>query len=174
MRPLISVGGANSFPKASDPGGMAERDWTRFLVISGITLLAMGVLAQLIPEFLGLPLGYGIIISAIGLAVILFAWHVWVQTTPGGIILEEYREKPVNDRIVDFLIVAVVSAIVGTIAAVIGIEGGFIESDEMWAGGMSSWIASTIVAILGMALGIYAGLSRNSEIRIPRESGRGE
>lgn len=153
---------------------MAERDWTKFLLIAGATLIAMAGLAQLIPEALGIPLGYGIIISAVGLAIILFSWHVWVQTTPGGIKLEEYDQKAAQDRLVDFVVVVAVSAIVASVAAVVGIEGGVIEREEMWGGGTTSWIAATIVALLGMAAGIFAGLKRNSDIRIERETGRGE
>lgn len=153
---------------------MAERNWLRFFIIGGGTMLLMAVLAQVIPELLGIPLGYGIVVSAVGLAVILFSWHVWVQTTPGGIILEEYEKKPLEDRLTDFLMVIVSSLIVATTAAIVGIEGDLIASEEMWSGGTTSWIASTVVAILGMAFGIYAGLRRNSDIRIKREAGRGE
>lgn len=153
---------------------MSERNITRFLLIAAATLLAMTGLGQLLPEWLDLPPAYGIVVSAVGLAVVLFAWHVWVQTSPGGIDLEAYEQRPPQDRLIDFFLVVAASAIVGGAGAAIGIEGGYIEPDVMWGGGTTSWVAGTVVVVIGMAVGILAGLRRNNDIRIERETGRGE
>lgn len=153
---------------------MAERNVVRFALVAGATLLVMTMLAQLLPEMLDIPPAYGIVVSGVGLAIILFSWHIWVQTSPGGIDLESYAAKDPLDRLTDFLIVAVVSGVVGAIGAVIGVAGGIIDPDVMWGGDTMSWVTGTIVVVVGMAVGIYAGLRRNQDSRIPRETGRGE
>ncbi len=153
---------------------MSERNITRFLLIAAATLLAMTGLAELVPNVLGIHGAYGIVISAMGLSVVLFSWHVWVQTSPGGIHLEAYQAKPAKERLIDFLVVIGASGGFGLLGAIVGIEGGSIEPDIMWEGGTTSFIATTIVIIIGMAAGILAGLRRNSDIRISREDGRGE
>lgn len=153
---------------------MAERNVIGFLIIALATFIAMSGLAQLLPSVLDIPVAYGLVVSTVGIAVILFAWHIWVQTSPGGIDLEAYVQRPPKERLVDFLLLVLASAAVAGIGAVIGIEGGIIEPDELWGGGTTSFVAATIVVILGMAAGIIVGLRRNSDIRITKETDRGE
>lgn len=153
---------------------MAERNILGFVIIASATFLAMSGLAQLLPDVLDIPVAYGIVVSAVGIAVILFAWHIWIQTSPGGIHLEQFVQRPPTERLVDFVLLVVASAVVASIGAVVGIEGGFIEPTEMLGGDTTSFVVGMIVVIAGMAAGVLTGLRRNSHIRIERGNDRGE
>lgn len=162
------------FPSPCNTPRMAERNVIGFIIIALATFIAMTGLSQLLPDLLDIPVAYGIVVSAVGISIILFAWHVWVQTSPGGVDLEAYVQRPPTERLVDFALLVVASAVVAGVGAVVGIEGGIIEGDELWGGDTTSWIAGTVVVILGMAAGILTALRRNSDIRIQREARRGE
>lgn len=153
---------------------MVDRDWGRFAIVALGGLLAMFVFSELGPEAIGVAPAYGIVASTGGLALILFAWHIWIQTSPGGIDANRYAEKAIQEQVLDFVVVIAVSVAIGAAGAIIGIEGGVIEPGELWSGGWVSFGGATVVVLVGMIAGIYAGLSRNRDIQIQAENGRGE
>lgn len=153
---------------------MAARDWRWFIIIAVGALLAMSIISATATETFELPAAYGLIPSASGLAVILFAWHIYIQTSSGGIDNEAYNAKPIIDRLVDFAVVILVSGLVAAVGIGAGIEFGFIDSDVLWGEDIASWVAGTLVLILGMLAGIYAGVARNRDIQITEDDDRGE
>lgn len=153
---------------------MATRDWRRFIIISIVALFAMTVISATLTDALDVPAAYGLSISAAGLAVVLFSWHVYVQTSPGGIDTDAYLARPLQDRLIDFALVIVSSGLVATAGVLIGIEAGLVDPDVLWGEDMGTWLGATLVLVIGMLAGIYAGIARNKEIRITESDDRGE
>lgn len=153
---------------------MSERRLGRFVIVSLVVLVVMSTISETVPRALDIPQAYGIVASAPGLAVILFSWHLWIQTSPGGLDATRYAEKPIGEQITDFAIVIGAATVITAIAAIIGIESGYIDRGELWGGGAVSMVATAIVLIAGMMGGVYAGLNRNKILQIKRDRGRGE